>query len=76
MMCHMMADTTAELLDMANRIGVQAKWIQEAGTYREHFDICKNKRVTALKLGAIETDHMGIFSVMVRKKESPERSQS
>ena len=39
-MCHMVADTTAELLAMADTIGVARKWIQGAGTYREHFDVC------------------------------------
>jgi Protein of unknown function (DUF4031) len=52
-MCHMIADTTDELLDMARKIGVRTKWIQNAGTYREHFDVCKSKRAAALSLGAI-----------------------
>jgi len=53
-MCHMIADTTEELLVMADKIGVQRKWIQDAGTYQEHFDICKEKRELAIKAGAIE----------------------
>jgi uncharacterized protein DUF4031 len=52
-MSHMSADTTEELQAMAKAIGVRAKWIQYAGTYREHFDICKSKRTHALTLGAI-----------------------
>ena len=52
-MCHMIADTSQELLDMADVIGVQRKWIQAPGTYREHFDICKSKRQTAIENGAI-----------------------
>lgn len=55
-MCHMVADTTEELLEMADRIGVQRKWIQDSGTYKEHFDICKSKRKLAVKLGAQEID--------------------
>jgi len=42
-MCHMVADTTAELLAMADTIGVARKWLQHAGTYREHFDIALSK---------------------------------
>ena len=52
-MCHMIADTTQELLAMAARIGVQSKWIQQKGTYQEHFDICLAKKAMALDRGAI-----------------------
>lgn len=53
-MCHMIADTTEELLAMVDKIGVQRKWIQDAGTYSEHFDICLSKKAKAIKHGAIE----------------------
>lgn len=53
-MCHMIADTPAELLDMADRIGVARKWIQDAGTWKEHFDICRTKRDLAVQYGAQE----------------------
>ena len=54
MMCHMIADTPQELLSMADTIGVARKWLQAGGTYREHFDICKSKRLAAIQKGAIE----------------------
>lgn len=53
-MCHMGADTTEELLQMADTIGVARKWIQDPGTWREHFDIALSKRALAVKAGAIE----------------------
>ena len=53
-MCHMVADSTEELFEMVDRIGVARKWIQAAGTRREHFDISKAKRVLAVAAGAIE----------------------
>lgn len=53
-MCHMLADTTEELLAMADKIGVARKWIQYPGTHREHFDIALSKRAEAIKHGAIE----------------------
>lgn len=53
-MCHMIADSTDELLTMADAIGVQRKWLQDRGTHREHFDVCVNKKNKALKLGARE----------------------
>ncbi|HAW46280.1 MAG TPA: DUF4031 domain-containing protein [Roseovarius sp.] len=51
-MCHMFADSTTELIAMADRIGVARKWIQHAGTPREHFDIAMSKRALALAAGA------------------------
>ncbi|QWY83637.1 hypothetical protein [Rhizobium phage RHph_X2_26] len=67
-MCHMWADTDAELLAMADAIGVQRKWIQghaelSFGKHKRaswvHFDIAKSKRAAAVRLGAIETDRYG-----------------
>ncbi|RJT42110.1 DUF4031 domain-containing protein [Mesorhizobium waimense] len=67
-MCHMWADTDDELLTMADKIGVQRKWIQghqtlSFGKYRNaswvHFDIAMSKRALAVKAGAIETDRFG-----------------
>lgn len=55
-MCHMYADTHEELMDMVVRIGVDKKWIQYPGhPVKEHFDICKSKKVLALAYGAIAT---------------------
>ena len=62
-MCHMAADTTEELLAMADKIGVARKWIQKAGTDHEHFDIAMSKRALAVKNGAIEITrtHLGML---------------
>lgn len=53
-MSHMVADTTEELLAMADAIGVDRKWIQSAGTHGEHFDIAMAKRSLAVAHGAQE----------------------
>ena len=53
-MCHMMADSSDELLSMADKIGVARKWIQKAGTPYEHFDVSKGARAKAVELGAKE----------------------
>lgn len=53
-MCHMLADTTDELLAMADHIGIARKWLQKAGTPQEHLDICMAKRVSAVRAGAVE----------------------
>lgn len=51
-MCHMVADSEAELLTMAGQIGVAAKWHQFPGTWKSNFDICKTKRAMAIRMGA------------------------
>lgn len=48
-MCHMLADTEAELHAMADRIGVARRWHQG-----DHYDICLAKRSLAIKAGAVE----------------------
>jgi Protein of unknown function (DUF4031) len=53
-MSHLIADTTEELLEMARKIGVKVKWIQNQGQpTREHFDICASKRTLAIRNGAV-----------------------
>jgi len=54
MMCHMIADSRDELLEMADRIGVSRRWLQHEGRASEHFDICQSKRALAVRLGAVE----------------------
>lgn len=66
MMCHMMADTDQELLEMADRIGVARKWIQRKNGRPNHFDICKSKRAIAVASGAVECNRSQIVAVMKR----------
>lgn len=67
-MCHMIADTTDELLQMVDKIGVQRKWIQEAGTPREHFDICLSKRKLAVIHGAKEITSRELVEITSKRK--------
>jgi len=46
-MCHMIADTEAELHAMAHTIGVARKWYQG-----DHYDIAQGKRALAIASGA------------------------
>ena len=52
-MCHMVADSTRELLAMADAIGVARRWLQHPDSPKVHFDICQAKRVLALRAGAV-----------------------
>lgn len=66
-MCHMVADTTEELLDMVDKIGVKRKWIQDKDTPYEHFDICLSKKAKALELGAKEITSRELVSIIKSK---------
>lgn len=53
-MSHMAADSTEELLAMADRIGLNRQWLQYPGTVKEHFDVSLSLRAKAVAAGAIE----------------------
>ena len=75
-MCHLWADTEAELLAMADRIGVNRKWIQghptlSFGKHRKaswvHFDISLGMKARALAAGAVLTDMFGPVEHVARR---------
>lgn len=68
-MCHMIADTTEELLNMADLIGVDQKWLQHSGDPKEHFDISMGKRKLAVAAGAVEIT-MSQTGKKIREKRS------
>lgn len=61
-MCHMLADTLAELHAMADRIGLKRAWFQNHRT--PHYDVCQAKRRVAIKAGAIEIDRRQAVAIM------------
>jgi hypothetical protein len=73
-MYHLVADSTEELLDMARKIGVKVMWIQHAGTYKEHFDVCSSKRTAAIKAGAVKITSMELGRMIAARKDSGNRS--
>lgn len=68
-MCHLVADTTEELLSMVDKIDVKRKWIQNKGTYLEHFDVCISKRILAVKAGAVEIRYGKQLAVFLERKK-------
>lgn len=52
-MCHMTADTEAELHEMAQKVDLRRSWYQYGGRH-PHYDISKAKRAKAVELGAVE----------------------
>lgn len=67
-MCHLLADTEAELLAMADRIGVARRWHQFPGTVKSHFDICLSMRAKAVAAGAIEIEYPGDVARTMRER--------
>ena len=76
LMCHLIADSTEELLAMVDKIGVQRKWIQDAGTHREHFDIALSKKKLALSFGAVGIEYGCELAEMLAQKERGEKMKS
>lgn len=76
-MCHLLAEkvnqsdlATDELLAVVDAIGVNRKWIQNAGTYREHFDICLTKRAAAIRVGAVPVTARELAYIRRRKHDT------
>lgn len=68
-MCHMWADTLDELLAMADRIGVQRKWLQQPPKASwVHFDVSLAKKRQALAAGAVLTDMFGPAEFEAKRK--------
>jgi hypothetical protein len=69
LMCHMLADTPAELHEMADRIGMARKWYQRNAS-TPHYDLSQEKRAEAIAAGAIEVDRRGLVAVIRRIRAS------
>lgn len=63
----MIADTSEELIEMADQIGVDRKWVQFQGTRKEHFDICLSKRKLAIAFGAVEVSSKELVKILHKK---------
>lgn len=67
-MSHMIADSTKELLQMVDKIGVHRRWIQDKGTKREHFDVSLSKKRLAIKNGAILITYRKLATLTANRK--------
>ena len=69
-MCHMLADTPEELVEMADRIGMDRRYFQPRSS--PHFDITTELRALAIELGAIEIDKYQTVEIIGRLRANPE----
>lgn len=59
-MCHMWADSLDELLQMADRIGMNWRWLQQPPKASwVHFDVSLALKAKAIAEGAVLTDRYG-----------------
>ena len=68
-MSHMLADTTEELLAMADKIGLARRWMQNPGTASEHFDVSKSVRAMAVAAGAKEITMREAAQIMMQRRK-------
>lgn len=68
-MSHMVATTRAELLDMADAIGVGLHHLQHAGTPNEHFDIALTTRAKAVLRGAKQVTLRQMAVMVAHRRE-------
>lgn len=68
--CHMTADTTEELHAMADRLGLRRSYVQDAGTWGEHYDLIPSKRALAVRYGAVELTSSEMGRRWVERRET------
>ena len=68
LMCHMVADSLAELHAMADEIGMRRIWFQAKSF--PHYDLSQPRRRAAVIMGAIEVDRRELVSVMRRWRQA------
>jgi len=62
LMSHMAADTLEELHQMAQSVGVAKRHFQNKEG-KPHYDICKQNKLKAIELGAIEVNDRQIIEL-------------
>jgi hypothetical protein len=67
--CHMIADSEAELVAFAKRLGLRAEWLQHGGTPKVHFDIVPTKRDLAIRMGALSVDDRAFLEIRRRTQK-------
>ena len=63
-MCHMFADSLAELHTMARAIGMDPDWFQPLSF--PHYDVSLSRRARAVNLGAVEVDRRQGYDIRKR----------
>lgn len=76
-MCHMWADSLDELMAMADRIGMNRKWLQQPPKASwVHFDVSLTMKARAMAAGAVLTDRYGPVEHVARLRGDTEKLAS
>lgn len=67
--CHMIANSEEDLVAFGERIGLKRAWLQDAGTYRAHFDLTPGMRIKAVKAGAVEVTCMRLVEILRQMRQ-------
>lgn len=68
-MCHLWADTVAELHAAAGAIGIRRKWFQTPPKASwDHYDISLSKKAEAIRRGATLTDKYGPVDWLAQRR--------
>jgi hypothetical protein len=70
-MCHMLADSEAELHAMADRIGKSRNRYQRHAS-TPHYDVDTGERALAVRLGAIEIDRRKTVQIIRAIRDNPD----
>lgn len=65
--CHLVADNLDELHAFAAEIGLRRAWFQQSRKGLPHYDLTPNRRIAAVRAGAIELDRHA-FVELVRSQ--------
>lgn len=66
---HMFADSSEELHDFAVKLGLKTSWLQNEGTWKEHYDVTDTTRREALKNGAVPVTYRETAKFMQARKK-------
>ncbi|MBP0492846.1 DUF4031 domain-containing protein [Pararoseomonas indoligenes] len=69
-LCHMIADTDAELHAMAARIGVSRRWHQAPPEHDSHYDIALSKKALAIQAGAVQVPMRELVAMLIERRKT------
>ncbi len=69
-LCHLLADSEAELESMARSLGLKPSW-----RHNDHYDICLSKRALALSLGAVPISLREACRIRIARRERERASR-